>query len=279
MSETNRVKPRNDKEIVDVNDMSTGQGEQYHIGLSPGDVGDHILLCGDPSRAKRFAEEFMDTVELEKGYREFLTFTGLVGGLRMSIMATGIGPDNTEIAVIELLSIVKNPTLLRVGSCGALQSNITPGDLVITTGAVRLENTTSFFVPNGFPAVADHELIAELDSACNRLGLAHHLGITATAPGFYGAQGRSVGPFVSNNIGLLDDLERASVKNMEMEASVLLTLAGIGSVRAGAICAVYANRKTGEVLHKDDMDKAELDCLTAGVETLKALAKKDGRTE
>ena len=80
----------------------------------------------------------------------------------MSVVSTGIGTDNVEIAVAEILAITQRPTFVRVGSCGALQPEMNLGDLVITSGAIRLESTTSFFVHDGFPAVADYEAVAAL---------------------------------------------------------------------------------------------------------------------
>ena len=88
----------------------------------------------------------------------------------MSVVSTGIGTDNVEIVVAEILAITERPTFIRVGSCGALQPEIGLGDLIITTGAVRLESTTSYFVHDGYPAVADYEAVVALIEAAERLG-------------------------------------------------------------------------------------------------------------
>ena len=127
---------------------------QYHIGLGPGELAEYILLPGDPDRTARIATRF-DSIELERQHREFATVTGQYRGQRVSVVSTGIGTDNVEIVVAEILAITERPTFIRVGSCGALQSEMSLGDLVITTGAVRLESTTSFFVHDGYPAVAE----------------------------------------------------------------------------------------------------------------------------
>ncbi|MBA2758039.1 MAG: uridine phosphorylase, partial [Chloroflexi bacterium] len=141
---------------------------QYHIGLGPGDLAEYILLPGDPDRTSRIAARF-DSIELEHRHREFASATGMYRGQRVSVVSTGIGTDNVEIAVAEILAITKRPTFIRVGSCGGLQPEIGLGDLVITTGAVRLESTTSFFVHDGFPAVADYEAVNALVEASERL--------------------------------------------------------------------------------------------------------------
>ena len=97
--------------------VSDAEGVQYHIGCGPNDLADQILLCGDPARAERVSGLF-DEVELERRNREYVTFTGTHEGRRVSVMATGIGCDNTEIAVVEISQLVEAPVLLRVGSCG-----------------------------------------------------------------------------------------------------------------------------------------------------------------
>ncbi|MCP4298819.1 MAG: nucleoside phosphorylase [Proteobacteria bacterium] len=93
---------------------------QYHIGTSPGEVADYILFCGDPDRAERTAAKF-DRIELENRNREYVLITGLYKGERLTVCATGMGCDNTEIAMVELNQCVENPTFLRIGTCGALQ--------------------------------------------------------------------------------------------------------------------------------------------------------------
>ena len=164
----------------------------------------------------------------------------------MSVVSTGIGTDNVEIVVAEILAITERPTFIRVGSCGALQPEMGLGDLVITTGAVRLESTTSFFVHDGYPAVADYEAVAALIEAAERLGHRYHVGVTATAPGFFGAQGRPIPQLPIRYPDLAEEMARQRVMNFEMEASALLVLATLARCRAGVVCAVYANRTTGE---------------------------------
>ena len=168
----------------------------------------------------------------------------------MSVVSTGIGTDNVEIVVAEILAITERPTFIRVGSCGALQPEMSLGDLVITTGAVRLESTTSFFVHDGYPAVADYEAVAALIEAAERLGHRYHVGVTATAPGFFGAQGRPIPQLPIRYPDLAEDMARQRVMNFEMEASALLVLASLARCRAGVVCAVYANRTTGEFVER-----------------------------
>ena len=273
-----RVEPLPDRRIA----VPTGE-RQYHIGLGPGELAEYILLPGDPDRTARIASRF-DSIELEHRHREFASATGRFRGERVSVVSTGIGTDNVEIAVAEILAITERPTFIRVGSCGALQPEMELGDLVITTGAVRLESTTSFFVHDGFPAVADYEAVSALVEASERLGHRYHVGITATAPGFFGAQGRPIPQLPIRYPDLAEEMARQRVMNFEMEASALLVLATLARCRAGVVCAVYANRTTGAFVGDDLKDAAEAACVETGLESLLILAqmerqKRDAATE
>jgi uridine phosphorylase len=247
---------------------------QYHIGLGPGELAEYILLPGDPDRPQRVAAR-LDSIEREHRHREFASVTGTYRGERVSVVSTGIGSDNVEIVVAEILAITERPTLVRVGSCGSLQPEMDLGDLVVTTGAVRLESTSSFFVHDGYPAVADYEAVVALLEAASRLGHRHHVGLTATAAGFFGAQGRPIPQLPIRYPDLAEDMARQRVMNFEMEASALLVLAGLARVRAGVVCAVYANRITGDFVVGAQKDAAEAACLETGLEALLILAEMD----
>ena len=247
---------------------------QYHIELGPGELAEYILLPGDPDRTSRIASRF-ESIELERRNREFASVTGQYRGQRMSVVSTGIGTDNVEIVVAEILAIVEQPTFIRVGSCGALQPEMRLGDLAISSGALRLESTTSFYVHDGYPAVADYEAVAALIEAAERLGHRYHVGITATAPGFFGAQGRPIPQLPIRYPDLAEDMARQRVMNFEMEASALLVLATLARCRAGVVCAVYANRTTGEFISGDAQDVAEAACVETGLESLLIMAEMD----
>ncbi len=252
----------------------TRAGRQYHIGLAPGEVAPRILLCGDPKRAERTAGLF-DSVRCERRNREYVTLTGKYRGLDLTVMGTGIGPDNIEIAVIELAQVVRNPTFIRIGSCGALQKEVGLGDLVVSTGAVRLENTSTYFVPEGYPAVANYEVVVALLSACSSLEFRHHAGLTASAPGFYGAQSRNIPGFPPRYPDLPGSLARIGVMNLEMEISALLTLASVGGFRAGATCAVYAQRRQNRFISPAEKERAELRCIQTGLGAFERLEQMD----
>ena len=251
--------------------VQDSEGRQYHIGLAPGEVAPHILLAGDPARARRCAERF-DQIDGEWANREYVTITGVHKGLPISVMATGIGCDNTEIALVELSALLEDATLIRIGTCGALQPDIGIGDLVVSWGSVRLENTSLQYVPEGYPAVAHPDVIQALRKAAGELGYPNHFGLTATASGFYGAQGRTVDHFPPRNPDLPDQLAAVGVKNLEMETSTLLTLATMRGFRAGAVCTVFADRGANKFVspaQKLEYEGRVIDCGLAALHHLK----------
>ncbi len=264
-----RVESSSDRRIA----IPAGE-RQYHIGLGPGELAEYILLPGDPDRTSRIASRF-ESIELEHRHREFASATGRYRGQRVSVVSTGIGTDNVEIVVAEILAITDRPTFIRVGSSGGLQPEIGLGDLVVSSGAVRLESTTSFFVQDGYPAFAHYEAVAALVEAAERLGHRYHVGVTATAPGFFGAQGRPIPQLPIRYPDLAEDMARQRVLNFEMEASALLVLATLARCRAGVVCAVYADRTTGEFVSGAQKDAAEAACVETGLESLLVLADMD----
>lgn len=230
--------------------VEEADGRQYHLGLAPGDVASQVILVGDPGRARR-CSRYLDDVSKPIAHREYVTISGKYRGLPVSLLATGIGCDNTEIAIVELANLLPEATLIRAGTCGALAPDIRLGDLIVTWGAVRMESTSTCFVPEGYPAVAHPEVITALLAEAQATGVPHHFGMTATASGFYGAQGRQGRHFQPRNPHLTEELTRIGVKNLEMETSTLLTLASLRGFRAGAVCTAFANRQQNEFVQPD----------------------------
>ena len=237
---------------------------QYHIALERGELAEYVLLVGDPGRVALVSSRW-DSIELERSNREITTATGSYRGMRISAMSTGMGTDNVEIVMAEVLEITDRATLVRVGSSGALQPDIRAGDLVISIGAVRLENTTDFYVHPGYPAIAHRDVVWALESACRTLGITYHVGLTATASGFYAPQGRQMRTLPVRYPHLAEELRRQGVANLEMESSALFVLAGLAGLRAGTVCATYAQRVDGTFLEDAAKEAAEARCIDAGL--------------
>lgn len=230
------------------------EGRQYHIDAKPGDLTEYVLMPGDPERAKRIAETW-DEYKLIAAHRQYYSYRGVFKGAPISVTSTGIGTPACEIALTELANIGCK-TFIRVGSTGALQEGIELGDLIISTGAMKMEGTSRYYVPDSYPAVASYEVVMALIEACETLGYRYHVGLTASASSFYLGQGRpGYNDYKhSRTDAILSDLQKANILNFEMEASHIFTFAQIFGLRAGAICAVYANRVTNEFATKGEKE-------------------------
>ena len=224
-------------------DPNTDQG--YHLEVTADDVADSVLLPGNPERVTKITDVWETATEVAS-HREYRTATGRYQETPISVTSTGIGGPSIGIAVEELARVGAE-TLIRVGSCGTVQPDIAVGDLVITSGAMRGDGTSEEYIDESYPASADYEVIAALVAAAERLGYAYHVGVTLSTDSFYAGQGRPgfAGYEAPGSDDLLETLRSANVANIEMEAATLLTLANLYGLRAGAVCAVYANRETG----------------------------------
>ena len=243
---------------------------QYHVEVGTGDVADAVLLPGNPERVDKVTALWDDHEEVAH-HREYRTATGTYEGTPISVTSTGIGSPSAAIAVEELARVGVD-TFVRVGSCGAIQPGMDVGDLVITTGAVRQEGTSDEYVREDYPATADGEVVSALVAAAERLGYEYHTGITMSADSFYAGQGRPgfEGFEAAGSDELVAALRNANVKNIEMEASAILTIANVYGLRAGAVCSVYANRLTGEFRTEGESRAAETASLA-----VKLLARMD----
>ncbi|MEN8183523.1 MAG: nucleoside phosphorylase [Myxococcota bacterium] len=216
-------------------------------GCRPGDVARHVFLCGDPARVDRIASGFSQARET-CSIREYRIVSGDLEGVPVSAASTGIGAPGTAILLEELVKLGAD-TFLRVGNSGGLAPELELGEVVVTTGAVRDDGTSRSYVVPEYPAVADHRLVAALLDAAAELGVPCHSGITWSLDAFYARNATLAadGSLASMSVGgywtralaeRIQDMRTARVLNCEMEAGVLLTLAGLFGVRAGCVCVV-----------------------------------------
>jgi uridine phosphorylase len=241
----------------------TESERQYHVEVAPGEVASTVLLPGDTERIETIVSLWEEHEEIAR-HREYHTATGTYNGAPISVTSTGIGSPSAAIAVEELAECGVD-TFLRVGSCGAIQPETDVGDLVITAGAVREEGTSDAYARESYPAVADQEVVTALVAAAEELDYDYHVGITASTDSFYAGQGRAgfEGYLPERGRALLEELKGANVRNLEMEAAAITTLANVFGLRAGAVCTVYANRTTGEFRTEGEARAAETASLAA----------------
>src|SRR3989344_1778670 len=231
------------------------KGKQYHIECGPGDVAPSVLIPGDPARVGKIAS-LWDSAKEVANHREYHTMTGKYQGVPISCTSSGIGGAAPAISLGEPCPICVG-TFIRVGSTGGIQKGQNIGDLVISTGAVRLEGTSKDFVIPEYPAVANYEVVMALIESAEELKVRYHVGITASTDTFYTGQGRPAyeNYFPSFKEHVFRDMQAAGVQNFEMEAATLFTMASIFGKRAGAVCCIIANRVTDEFKINDEMQK------------------------
>lgn len=230
-------------------------GKQYHIDCKPGDVASYVLVPGDPQRVGKIASLWDSSREVAN-HREYHTMTGEYKGVPLSCTSTGIGGPALTIAIDELCRIGAD-TFVRVGTCGGIRKHQKLGDLVISIGAVRLDGASKDLVIPEYPAVANYEVVMALIQAAEELNVRYHVGITASTDTFYTGQGRpALNKYLpSFKKTILEDMQAAGVQNFEMEAATLFTMANVFSKRAGAVCAIVANRVTDEFSIDDAVQK------------------------
>jgi uridine phosphorylase len=251
------------------------EGLQYHIRCRPGDVARYVLLPGDPARVPLIAERWAEARAVADE-REHVTYTGrLRDGGPISATSTGAGGGSTASALEELIEIGAD-TFIRVGTCGAIQAEIEPGDVVIQNAAVRFDGTSPQYVRMEYPAAAHHVVTLALVQAAERLGVKYHVGVTASTAAFYTGQGRPgwrgyTQQFIED---LVPDLQRARVLTFEMEAATIFTMLGLYGLRGGSICAAIANRVTGKMV-KTGVETA----IDVANEAVKILQVWDAETE
>lgn len=222
-------------------DYSEGKGVQYHINLKQGDVGEYVILTGDPKRCVNIAKYFEDA-KLVGDNREFVTYTGYLNGIKVSCASTGIGGPSASICMEELCNIGAK-TFLRVGTCGGMQLDVKGGDIVVASGAIRMEGTTKEYAPIEFPAVANLDCINALVDACKKLKKEYHVGVVECKDSFYGQHMPESLPYGSQLIDKWESYLKLDTKASEMESAALFIVAQYRKVRCGSCFLVVANQE------------------------------------
>ncbi|MFN3258815.1 MAG: uridine phosphorylase [Ilumatobacter sp.] len=254
--------------------MSTSRSDVFHLGLRREQLhGATIAIVpGDPARVERIAERF-DRSEPLATVREFTSWLGWAGGVAVVVCSTGIGGPSTSIAVEELAQLGVR-TFLRVGTTGAIQPGISPGDVIVTTGAVRLDGASTHFAPLEFPAVADHDCVAALIAATRAVGIEPSVGITASSDTFYPGQERYdtfSGRVTRRFRGSLEEWQSYGVLNYEMEAATLFTMCATQGLRAGCVAGVLVNRTEEETPDEHAAGEVEATSIAVVVDAVRRL--------
>jgi len=263
------------------------RGAIYHLNLRPEEIADTIITVGDPERVASVSKYF-DRVEHKLAHREFITHTGTIGQKRISVLSTGIGPDNIDIVLNEIDALAninfdtrtindqkKSVSIIRMGTCGSLQGEVGVNELVAGTHGLGIDNVLHFYERENneeekaiLAAFDDHTKISahkiQPYIATASAGLLKHFtegyshGITVTCPGFYGPQGRILRlPLKMPN--LVDQMTsfrygQHRIANFEMETSAIYGLCNLLGHQCLSINVIIANRVKKE--YSKDMGKA-----------------------
>ena len=247
----------------------SSDGTQYHIWLKEGDIGEYVILPGDPKRCEKIAKYF-DEPKLVADRREFVTYTGFLNGVKVSVTSTGIGGPSASIALEELVK-VGGKKFIRVGTCGGMQKEVKSGDLVIATGAIRMEGTSKEYAPIEYPAVADYDIITALKESAEKLNLPHHLGIVQCKDAFYGQHNPELMPVSYELENKWQAWLKMGCLASEMESAALFIAGSFLKVKVGSIFLVVANQER-EKLGLDNPVVHDTDCaIKTAIEAIKTL--------
>ena len=253
------------------------EGMQYHLGIHNGDVGKYVILPGDPKRCSKIAA-FLDDAKLVADNREFTTYIGYLNGECVSVTSTGIGGPSATIAMEELVKAGAD-TFIRVGTCGGMQPEVKGGDLVIATGAIRMEGTSKEYAPIEFPAVANLEVTNALVTGAKKEGCEFHTGVVQCKDAFYGQHEPETKPVSYELMNKWEAWKRLGCLASEMESAALFVVASHLRVRAGSCFLVLANQEREKlglenpVVH--DTDKA----IQVAVQAIRELIRADKAKE
>ncbi len=256
---------------------SENEGKQYHIQVGKGDVGRYVILPGDPKRCEKIAK-YLEHPVLIADNREYITYTGTLDGVPVSVTSTGIGGPSAAIAMEELVMSGAD-TFIRIGTCGGMDLEVKSGDLVIANGAVRMEGTSREYAPVEYPAVPDFGVTNALVKAAGKLSKKYHVGVVQCKDSFYGQHSPETKPVGYELIDKWNAWVRLGCKASEMESAALFIVASYLHVRAGSVFLVMANQERAKkglenpVVH--DTDAA----VQTAVEAVRELISEDGEVK
>ena len=251
----------------------TSRQVQFHIQCAPGQVGKYCILPGDPGRCESIARYFDDPVHVQTN-REYTTYTGTLLGEKVSVVSTGIGGPSAAIAMEELCNLGCH-TFVRVGTCGGIKLEVQSDDVVVATGAVRMEGTSREYAPLEWPAVPDFAVTQALVQAAQNLGKPWHAGVVQCKDSFYGQHSPARMPVSYELEQKWEAWKRRGVLASEMESAALCAVAAARGVRCGSVFHVIWNqeREKAGLDQKESHDTSA--AIQVGVEALKLLIAQD----
>ena len=252
---------------------SEDKDRQYHIQVAEGEVGRYVILPGDPKRCEKIAAHF-ENPRLIADSREYVTYTGYLDGEKVSVTSTGIGGPSAAIAMEEL-SRVGADTFIRVGTSGGMALEVKSGDVVIASGAIRMEGTSREYAPIEFPAVADVEVTQALIQAARKLGQEYHVGVVQCKDSFYGQHSPETKPVGYELLNKWEAWVKCGCLASEMESAALFVVGSWLKLRVGTVLLTMANQERAKKgLPNPVVHDTEAPIQTA-VEAIRSLIRQD----
>jgi uridine phosphorylase len=251
------------------------QEVQFHIHCREGDVGRYCILPGDPGRCEAIASRF-DRAKLISQNREFTVYTGSLLGVSVSVCSTGIGGPSAAIAMEELAALGTH-TFIRVGTCGGMATQVRAGDLIIATGAIRMEGTSREYAPIEFPAVPDFSALCALVQAAENLRKPYHAGVVQCKDSFYGQHSPQSMPVAPELLYKWEAWKQLGTLGSEMESAALFTVAAARGVRCGAVFSALWNQEREKAGLDQDTAFDTSAAIDVGVEAMRILIANDKR--
>lgn len=251
--------------------MLVNENELFHLHIPLSLKASYAILPGDPGRVEKIAA-YLENPRKIASNREFTSFSGTLCGETVIVTSTGIGGPSAAIALEELFLLGVN-TVIRVGTCGAMQKNIKPGDLIIATAAVRAEGTSREYAPIEFPAAASFEICSALVTAAEKLGEPYHTGIVHSKDSFYGQHSPEAMPVSQELKNKWQAFKDCGVLASEMETAALFTVSAARGIRAGSVLHAIWNQElsySGDTAKSISTDNA----IAAAVEAMKIIIGK-----
>jgi uridine phosphorylase len=247
----------------------------FHIGLNSDQVKDVsvAIIPGDPGRVPKIAQ-YLENAQPLANHREYNSMIGQYQGQTVLVISTGIGGPSAAICVEEL-AMLGIKRFLRVGTTGAIQDHIEPGDIIVPTAAVRMDGASTHIAPLAFPAVADFKMVQAVVEALSEKSVKHHVGICASSDTFYQGQSRQdsfKGGFVHQEMARrFEEMKSLNVLSFEMECATVFTQCAAYGLSAAAVLGVLVNRNRGEFPSEAIIKQTEDKVIQAALATIPKL--------
>lgn len=258
-----------------MSDYMDGSGVQYHLHIKSGDVGRYVIMPGDPKRVSLIARYLDDAFEVADN-REYVTYTGMLDGERVSVTSTGIGGPSAAIAMEELYRCGAD-TFIRMGTCGGIALEVMGGDVVIATAAVRAEGTSREYAPIEYPATATFSVVQAFSESADALGKRSHIGVVQCKDSFYGQHEPAVMPVSYELLNKWEAYKRLGVLASEMESAALFTVAAHLGVRCGSAFSVVGNQERELLGMENPINHDTEAAIVLTIEALRRLIASDRR--